>query len=212
MAVLPFRGSFWSPADGATDLLLQEGVADLSVNDVGAGSASSPACRLAFCCGWGSTSRLPCVAFCSGLSVLPAIVDLAFRPMVWRPSGRIVFLFFLLAVWVVGGLLCVVEFMDWTSAVRGGVGLSHNGDADGRVHFPRISCGLSMFEVRSSLRRKEEAGWGLRFVLLRPDGRRHLERRRKTNSFASRGLVVIFFSFRVFPARKGCTVLSLFLI
>jgi len=35
---------------------------------------------------------------------------------------------------------------------------------------------------------------------------------KEDNSFASRGLVVIFFYFRVFPARKGCTVLSLFLI
>ena len=140
--------------------------------------------RLAlFCCGRGSTSLSPLCRLL--VRVVGAAGDRGsrFRPMVvWRPSGRIVSFFFLLAVWVVGGLLCVVEFMDWSSAVRGGVGLSHNGDADGRVHFPRISCGLSMFEVISSLRRKEEAGCGLRFVLLRPDGRRHLERRRRTVS------------------------------
>ena len=169
--------------------------------------------RLAlFCCGRGSISRLPCVAVWSGLLVLSAIVDLVFRPMVvWRPSGRIVFFFFLLAVWVVGGLLCVVDSTDWSSGVRGGVGRSHFGDADGRVHFPRISCGLSMFEVRSSLWRNEEAGWGLRFVLLQPDDRHRFERR-KTSSSVSRDLVVIFFSFRVFPARKSCTVQSIFLI
>ena len=128
------------------------------------------------------------------------------------PLGRIVYLFFLLAVWVVGGLLCVVEFVDWSSAVRGGVGLSHNGDADGRVHFPRISCGLSMFEVRSALWVKEEVGLELRFVHQQPDGRRRLDWRRKTNSIVSRDLVVISISFRAFPARKGCTVLPLVLI
>ncbi|KAG2595102.1 hypothetical protein PVAP13_5KG051601 [Panicum virgatum] len=34
---------------------------------------------------------------------------------------------FLLAVWVVGGLLCVAFSADWSSGARGGVGRSHIG-------------------------------------------------------------------------------------
>ena len=90
--------------------------------------------------------------------------------------------------------------------------MNHVGDADGRVRSSTISCRLSMFEVRSALWVKEEVGLELRFVHQQPDGRRRLDWRRKTNSIVSRDLVVISISFRAFPARKGCTVLPLFLI
>ena len=212
MVVAPFRQIIRSPADGATGLLLQEGYAGHAVGVDGAGSASWPSCRLAFCCGRGSSFRLSCVACL--FWVLGAAGDrgFAFRSMVCRPSGRIVFFLFLLPVWLLGGLLCVAVSADWSAEARGGKGQSHNGDVDGCVHFLRISCSLSKFGVRSSLWGEVEGGLGLRFEFQRPDGHRQLVWRRKMNSIVSRGLVVIFISFRVFPARKYCTVLSLLLI
>jgi len=127
-------------------------------------------------------------------------------------AGGGCFFFFLLAVWVDGGLVQFVVLTVWSSGVRGGEGMNHVGDADGRVRSSTISCRLSMFEVRSALWVKEEVGLELRFVHQQPDGRRRLDWRRKTNSIVSRDLVVISISFRAFPARKGCTVLPLVLI
>jgi len=119
MAVAPFRRIIRSPAVGATGLLLQEGYAGHAVGVDGAGSASWPSCRLAFCCGRGSSFRLSCVACL--FRVLGAAGDrgFAFRSMVCRPSGRIVFFLFLLPVWLLGGLLCVAISANWSAEARG---------------------------------------------------------------------------------------------